>query len=37
MEMPGQDLLLPWADQIRQWLTGDRLQVLRSIHEWLRI
>ena len=22
---PGQDLLEPWADQIYQWLTGDRL------------
>ena len=26
---PGQDLLEPWADQIYQWLTGDRLQMTR--------
>ena len=26
---PGQDLLEPWADQIYQWLTGDRLQLTR--------
>ena len=26
---PRQDLLEPWADQIYQWLTGDRLQLTR--------
>ena len=26
---PQQDLLEPWADQIYQWLTGDRLQMTR--------
>ena len=26
---PGQDQLEPWADQIHQWLTGDRLQLTR--------
>ena len=26
---PRQDLLEPWADQIYQWLTGDRLQMTR--------
>ena len=26
---PGQDQLEPWADQIYQWLTGDRLQLTR--------
>ena len=26
---PGQDLLEPWADQIYQWLTVDRLQMTR--------
>ena len=29
VERPGQDLLEPWADQIYQWLTGDRLQLTR--------
>ena len=33
-ETPSEDLLAPWADQIYQWLTGDRLQVTR-IHELL--
>ena len=31
---PGQDALEPWADQIYQWLSGDRLQMTR-IHELL--
>ena len=35
-EMPSQDLLEPWADQIYQWLTGDRL-LLTRIHELLLI
>ena len=26
---PRQDALEPWADQIYQWLTGDRLQMTR--------
>ena len=26
---PGQDQLEPWADQLYQWLTGDRLQLTR--------
>ena len=26
---PTEDVLLPWADQIYQWLTGDRLQLTR--------
>ena len=33
---PRQDLLEPWADQIYQWLTGDRLQMTR-IQELLAI
>ena len=33
-ETPSEDLLAPWADQIYQWLTGDRLQLTR-IHELL--
>ena len=33
---PGQDLLEPWADQIYQWLTGDRLQLTR-IQELLTV
>ena len=33
-ETPSEDLLAPWADQIYQWLTGDRLLVTR-IHELL--
>ena len=33
---PGQDLLEPWADQIYQWLTGDRLQLTR-IRELLAV
>ena len=31
---PGQDAPEPWADQIYQWLSGDRLQMTR-IHELL--
>ena len=31
---PSDDLLEPWADQIYQWITGDRLQMTR-IHELL--
>ena len=33
-ETPSEDLLGPWADQVYQWLTGDRLQLTR-IHELL--
>ena len=33
-ETPSEDLLAPWADQVYQWLTGDRLQLTR-IHELL--
>ena len=33
-ETPSEDLLAPWADQIYQWLTGERLQLTR-IHELL--
>ena len=29
LEMPSQDQLTPWADQIYHWLTGDRLQLTR--------
>ena len=29
VETPSEDLLSPWADQIYQWLTGDRLQLTR--------
>ena len=29
VETPVEDSLAPWADQIYQWLTGDRLQVTR--------
>ena len=36
VEMPSQDLLEPWADQIYQWLTGDRL-LLTRIHELLLV
>ena len=28
-EVPSEELLAPWADQIFQWLTADRLQVTR--------
>ena len=35
VETPRQDLLEPWADQIYQWLTGDRL-LLTRIHELLK-
>ena len=28
-ESPAEEQLAPWADQIYQWLTGDRLQVTR--------
>ena len=34
VETPTEDLLAPWADQIFEWLTADRLQVTR-IHELL--
>ena len=33
-ETPTEDVLLPWADQIYQWITNDRLQMTR-IHELL--
>ena len=33
-ETPSEDLLAPWADQIYQWVSGDRLQLTR-IHELL--
>ena len=33
-QAPSDDLLEPWADQVYQWLTGDRLQLTR-IHELL--
>ena len=36
MATPRQDLLEPWADQIYQWLTGDRLQLTR-IRELLAV
>ena len=29
VETPVEDSLAPWADQIYQWLTGDRLQLTR--------
>ena len=29
VETPVEDSLAPWADQIYQWLTGDRLTVIR--------
>ena len=29
VETPVEDILEPWADQIYQWLTGDRLKVTR--------
>ena len=29
VETPVEDSLVPWADQIYQWLTGDRLKVTR--------
>ena len=32
METPSEELLLPWADQIYQWIAKDRLQLTR-IHE----
>ena len=31
-KVTNEELLAPWADQIYQWLTGDRLQMTR-IHE----
>ena len=34
VETPTEDLLAPWADQVYQWLTADRLQLTR-IHELL--
>lgn len=36
VEMPSQELLEPWADQICQWLTGDRL-LLTRIHKLLLV
>ena len=33
-DAPSEELLVPWADQIYQWLTGDRLLMTR-IHELL--
>ena len=33
---PSDDVLEPWADQIYQWITGDRLQMTR-IHELLAV
>ena len=36
VQTPRQDALEPWADQIYQWLTGDRLQMTR-IHELLAV
>ena len=32
VETPSEELLLPWADQIYQWIAKDRLQLTR-IHE----
>ena len=34
VETPTEDVLVPWADQVYEWLTADRLQVTR-IHELL--
>ena len=34
IETPTDDLLAPWAEQIYEWLTADRLQLTR-IHELL--
>ena len=34
VETPTEDVLAPWADQVYEWLTADRLQVTR-IHELL--
>ena len=34
VEIPSEHLLAPWADQIYQWMTGERLQLTR-IHELL--
>ena len=34
VEIPTEDVLAPWADQVYEWLTADRLQVTR-IHELL--
>lgn len=34
VESPTEEMLAPWADQIHEWLTADRLQVTR-IHELL--
>ena len=36
VETPVEDSLVPWGDQIYQWLTGDRLQVTR-IQELLAV
>ena len=34
VEIPTEEVLAPWADQVYEWLTADRLQVTR-IHELL--
>ena len=34
VETPTEDILAPWAEQIYEWLTADRLQLTR-IHELL--
>ena len=34
VETPTEEVLVPWADQVHEWLTADRLQVTR-IHELL--
>ena len=34
VETPTEEVLVPWADQVYEWLTADRLQVTR-IHELL--
>ena len=31
VETPTEDVLAPWADQVYEWLTADRLQVTRAI------
>ncbi|MCY4554788.1 MAG: hypothetical protein OXF79_00050 [Chloroflexi bacterium] len=36
VETPVEDSLAPWADQVYQWLTGDRL-LLTHIHELLLV
>ena len=29
VQIPSEEVLAPWADQVYQWLTGDRLQLTR--------